>query len=40
MTTAILKQPPVRDFIYFSVMIANGSGLTFLIYLYTNGLLA
>ena len=27
MTTAILKQPPVRDFIYFSVMIANGSGL-------------
>jgi hypothetical protein len=40
MTTAmLLEKEPVRDFIYYSVMIGNASGITFAIYLYTNGML-
>ena len=39
MTTAMLKQEPVRGFIYYTVMISNSTGLTYLIYLYTNGMI-
>jgi hypothetical protein len=40
MTTAMmLEKEPVRDFIYYSVMIGNSSGITYLIYLYTNGMI-
>jgi len=40
MTTAmLLEKEPVRDFIYYSVMIGNSTGITYLIYLYTNGML-
>jgi hypothetical protein len=38
MTTAMLKKEPVRGLIYYTVMISNSTGLTYLIYLYTNGL--
>ena len=39
MTTEMLKQEPVRGFIYYAVMISNSTGLTYLIYLYTNGMI-
>jgi hypothetical protein len=40
MTTAtLLKKEPVRACIYYSVMACNSSGITYLIYLYTNGIL-
>jgi hypothetical protein len=40
MTTAtLLKKEPVRAFIYYSVMICNGSAITYLVFLYTNGML-
>lgn len=35
----ILEKEPVRDFIYYSVMISNSTGITYMIYLYTNGML-
>jgi hypothetical protein len=43
MTTAtfnkeVLQKEPVRACIYYSVMIANSTGITYLIYLYTNGM--
>jgi hypothetical protein len=34
----MLKKEPVRGLIYYTVMISNSTGLTYLIYLYTNGL--
>jgi len=43
MTTAtllkkdMLKKEPVRACIYYSVMTCNSMGITYLIYLYTNG---
>lgn len=46
MTTAtlikkdILKKEPVRAFIYYSVMVSNSAGITYLIYLYTNGMIS
>jgi hypothetical protein len=40
MTTAmLLKKEPVRACIYYSVMVCNSTGITYLIYLYTNGIL-
>ena len=45
MTTAalikkdVLKKESVRACIYYSVMICNSTGITYLIYLYTNGIL-
>jgi hypothetical protein len=40
MTSAILlEKDPVRDFIYYSVMIGNATGITYLMYLYNNGLI-
>lgn len=39
MTTVILKKEPVRGLIYYTVMISNSAGITYLIYLYTNGLI-
>jgi len=40
MTTAtLMKKEPVRAFVYYSVMVCNSTGITYLIYLYTNGLL-
>jgi hypothetical protein len=40
MTTAILlKKEPVRVFIYYSVMICNGAGITYLLFLCTIGML-
>ena len=44
MTTATLlkndalKKESVRAIIYYSVMISNSTGITYLIYLYTNGI--
>ncbi|MGI9290166.1 MAG: hypothetical protein ACR2QG_02685 [Gammaproteobacteria bacterium] len=38
-TAMILAKEPVRDFIYYSVMIGNSTGITYMIYLYTNGML-
>lgn len=40
MSTEMFNKPPVRDFLYFSVMIGNSSWMTYLVYLYSNGLLA
>jgi len=44
MTTALLKKEllrkePVRACIYYSVMVCNSTGITYLIYMYTNGIL-
>lgn len=45
MTTATLlkkdalQKESVRACIYYSVMISNSTGITYLIYLYTNGIL-
>ena len=45
MTTAalikkdVLKKESVRACIYYSVMICNSTGITYLIYLYTNGVI-
>jgi len=40
MTTAtLLKKEPVRAFVYYSVMVSNSTGITYLIYLYTNGVM-
>jgi hypothetical protein len=39
MTTAIFKKEPVRGLIYYIVMISNSAGITYLIYLYMNGLI-
>ena len=45
MTTATLlkkealKKESVRASLYYGVMICNSTGLTYLIYLYTNGIL-
>ena len=44
MTTAtlsssdVLQKEFVRTCIYYSVMICNSTGITYLIYLYTNGM--
>ena len=44
MTTAtlfrneVLQKESVRACIYYSVMICNSTGITYLIYLYTNGM--
>lgn len=38
MTTAtLLEKPSVRAFIYYGVMICNGSGIAYLMYLCTVG---
>jgi hypothetical protein len=39
MTALLLENDPVPGLIYYSVMIGNSSGLTYLIYLYSNGVL-
>jgi hypothetical protein len=45
MTTAtfnkdeVLKKESVRALIYYSVMVCNSTGITYLIYLYTNGII-
>ena len=45
MTTATLlkkealRKEAVRACLYYSVMICNSTGITYLIYLYTNGIL-
>jgi hypothetical protein len=39
MTALLLENDPVPGLIYYSVMIGNSSGLTYLIYLYSNGML-
>ena len=33
----LLKYQPVRDFVYFTVMIGTSSAFTYMIYLYNNG---
>ena len=39
MTASILlEKEPVRGLIYYSVMAGNSTGMTYLIYLYTNGM--
>jgi hypothetical protein len=35
----LLKKEPVRACVYYSVMVCNSTGITYLIYLYTNGML-
>ena len=35
----VLKKEPVRALIYYSVMVCNSTGITYLIYLYTNGII-
>jgi hypothetical protein len=35
----LLKKEPVRAMIYYSVMVGNSTGITYLIYLYTNGII-
>jgi hypothetical protein len=37
MSALFLEKEPVRGVIYYSVMICNSTGITYLIYLYTNG---
>ena len=39
MTAILLQKDPVSAVIYYSVMVSNSTGLTYLIYLYTNGML-
>ena len=39
MTALLLEKDPVSGLVYYSVMIGNSTGLTYLIYLYTNGML-
>ena len=33
------KNQPVRDFIYFTVMISTSSAFTYMIYMYSNGMI-
>ena len=35
----LLRKEPVRALIYYSVMVSNSTGITYLIYLYTNGMI-
>ncbi len=35
----LLQYQPVRDFIYFTVMIGTSGALTYMIYLYSNGMI-
>ena len=39
MTAILLQKNPLNGLIYYSVMISNSTGITYLIYLYTNGML-
>ena len=37
-SNSVLQEESVRACIYYSVMICNSTGITYLIYLYTNGM--
>ena len=39
MRKQLLKYQPVRDFIYFTVMIGTSGAFTYMIYLYTSGMI-
>jgi hypothetical protein len=39
MNKPVLKYQPVRDFIYFSVMIGTSGAFTYMIYLYSGGMI-
>lgn len=39
MTAILLEKDPISGLMYYGVMIGNSTGLTYLIYLYTNGML-